>query len=219
MSSSAGTRRIYFVRHGQSVANAGGVTMEHAAIPLTAAGVEQAARVASLLPVKPSRILVSKFVRARQTAQPYCARANREAEIHPLLHEFSALDPALLEGMTGEGRRPIASAYWQAADPSVRVGPQAETFLDFSARVAEFVVELPDLPGETVIFGHGIWFGMLCWKLQGLGINNTHDMQAFRRFQVAMRMPNCAVYTLLASSTRHWSWEMSEDTTAIGHAS
>jgi broad specificity phosphatase PhoE len=113
---------LYFVRHGQSVANAGGVTMEHAIIPLSPLGMVQAARVASLLPAKPSHILVSKFVRALQTAQPYCARVGREAEIHPLLHEFSALDPALLEGMTGEGRRPIANAYWQTADPSVRMG-------------------------------------------------------------------------------------------------
>ena len=81
------------------------------------------ARVASLLPVKPSHILVSKFVRARQTAQPYCARVGREAEIHPLCYKLSALDPAVLEGMTGEGWRPIANAYWQTANPSGIWGP------------------------------------------------------------------------------------------------
>ena len=210
---------LYFVRHGQSVANAGGVTMEHAIIPLSPLGMVQAARVASLLPAKPSHILVSKFVRARQTAQPYCARVGREAEIHPLLHEFSALDPALLEGMTGEGRRPIANAYWQTADPSVRMGAQAETFLEFSARVAEFIAELPDLPGESVIFGHGIWFGMLCWKLRELGADDSHDMKAFRRFQAAMRMPNCAVYTLTGSPTGRWLWGISEEAAAAVRAS
>jgi hypothetical protein len=68
--------RLTFVRHGQSVVNAGGVTMERALIPLSPLGVAQAACVAALL------------------------------------QEFSVLDPALPEGMTGEQRRPIADAYW-----------------------------------------------------------------------------------------------------------
>jgi hypothetical protein len=57
------------------------------------------------------------------------------------------------------------TAVARARPPSVRMGAQAETFLEFSARVGEFIAELPGLPGESVIFGHGIWFGMLCWKL------------------------------------------------------
>ena len=44
---------IYFVRHGQSTANAGGVTMAHAEIPLTTLGRWQAALVATLLDVEP----------------------------------------------------------------------------------------------------------------------------------------------------------------------
>ena len=120
---------LYFVRHGQSVANAGGVTMEHAIIPLSPLGMVQA------------------------------------------------------------------------------------------ARVAEFTAELPDLPGESVIFGHGIWFGMLCWKLRELGADDSHDMKAFRRFQAAMRMPNCAVYTLTGSPTGRWLWGISEEAAAAVRAS
>ena len=50
--------RIYFVRHGESVANAGGVTMEHAIIPLSPLGVAQAATVAEILDIDPSKRLV-----------------------------------------------------------------------------------------------------------------------------------------------------------------
>ncbi|WP_310165950.1 phosphoglycerate mutase family protein [Pseudoxanthomonas japonensis] len=35
-------RSIYLVRHGESVSNAGGITMPHALIPLTEAGCKQA---------------------------------------------------------------------------------------------------------------------------------------------------------------------------------
>ena len=113
---------VYCVRHGQSVANAGGMTMEHAAIPLSALGLAQAAALpevfASALDVQPSSVLVSSYVRALQTAQPFCERFGCQAEVDPLLHEFSALDPSLLQGMlattflehlplclTGQGRR------------------------------------------------------------------------------------------------------------------
>ena len=46
-------KKIYFVRHGQSLANAGGVTMDHHAIPLTDIGHRQAAALAAFLPDSP----------------------------------------------------------------------------------------------------------------------------------------------------------------------
>ena len=46
-------RTITLARHGQSLANAGGVTMPHADIPLTDEGHEQARRLAGLLPDQP----------------------------------------------------------------------------------------------------------------------------------------------------------------------
>ena len=42
-------KKIVFVRHGQSVANAGGVTMEHDEIPLSPLGMRQAALLAPRL--------------------------------------------------------------------------------------------------------------------------------------------------------------------------
>jgi broad specificity phosphatase PhoE len=134
--------------------------MEHALIPLSPRGLAQAACVAELLPAEPALVLVSPYVRARDTARPYCLRVGREAEVHPLLQEFSALDPELLHGMTGEQRRPIADAHWQAADPTVRMGAHADTFLDFDARVGAFMLELPGLPDNSILFGHGIWFAL-----------------------------------------------------------
>ena len=202
--------RIYFVRHGESVANAGGLTMAHATIPLSPLGVAQAATLADLLDVQPSKVLVSKYLRARDSAQPFCDKVGHTAEVHPLLHEFSALDATALEGMTGTQRRPLADAYWKNADPGVRMGPQADTFLEFDARVAEFMAELPRLPNRCVLFGHGIWFGLLCWKLLGFSAADSQGMKAFRRFQTGLPMSNGAVYVLEGSRTRRWSWYADE---------
>ena len=194
---------IYFVRHGQSTANAGGVTMAHAAIPLSELGRRQAVLVASLLEVEPELILSSTYVRAMETARPFSEKTGCPITPHPLLHEFSALDPALLEGMTTE-RRPIADAFWGRADPDLRHGPGSETFREFSARVTSFASEIPHLPADTVLFGHGIWFALLCWRLWGFSEDSSTGIQEFKRFQRSLPMPNCAVYGLEHAAKKHW---------------
>ena len=192
---------VYCVRHGQSVANAGGVTMEHAAIPLSPLGRAQAAALpavfASVMNVEPSRVLVSSYVRAMQTAEPFCEHFGCQAEVDPLLHEFSALDANLLQGLLGAERRPLANAYWEAADPALRAGPDAETFFEFDARVDAFAsTTLPLLADRCLLFGHGIWFALLFWRLMAFAIEGSTDMIAFRRFRQGLPMPNCAVYSL-----------------------
>ena len=199
---------IYCVRHGQSVANAGGVTMEHAAIPLSPLGLAQAAALpeafASVLDVQPSRVLVSSYVRALQTAQPFCERFSCQAEVDPLLHEFSALDAKQLQGMLGAELRPLADAYWQTADPTLRAGPDAETFVEFDARVKAFATAtLPTLSHDCVLFGHGIWFALLFWRLNGLVVESSADMAMFDHFRQKLTMPNCAVYAL-EKGVRRW---------------
>ena len=196
---------LYCVRHGQSVANAGGLTMEHAAIPLSPLGVAQAAALPSLLDVKPSLVLASSYLRAIETARPFCARHASLPEIHPLLHEFSALDANQLLGMDGVARRPLAEAYWQACDPALRSGPGAETFFEFDARVEAFAATLPSVPDRTVLFGHGIWFALLFWKLGGGdAITTSRGMATFRRFQLVLPMPNCAVFALELRPGGQW---------------
>ena len=63
--------RIHFVRHGEGVANAGGVTMALATIPLSPLGVAQAATLADVLDVQPSKVPASKYLRARRWS--WCA--------------------------------------------------------------------------------------------------------------------------------------------------
>ena len=132
-------RTLTLVRHGQSLANAGGLTMPHADIPLTDAGQAQAHQLVRLLPAAPVRVLTSPFLRARQTAAPYCAHTGMAAQEQPLLQEFDAIDPALLQGMDGAQRRPIADAFWQAGDAHARMGAAAETFHEFGQRVQAYM--------------------------------------------------------------------------------
>ena len=117
---------IYFVRHGQSTANAGGVTMAHAEIPLSDLGRRQADLVAELLDVEPVLLLSSTYVRAIDTARPFSEKTGCPITPHPLLHEFSALDAGLIEGMVTAQRRPMAEAFWDQADLDLRHGLSGE---------------------------------------------------------------------------------------------
>lgn len=198
-------RSIHLTRHGQSSANAGGITLPHASIPLTELGWRQAHALAQLLPAQPAHILCSKFSRAQDTASPYAARTGLRPLVHPLLHEFDAIDPDLLAGMTGAERKPIAAEFWETGDPHLRKGPQAETFAEFTSRVRRFLAhDLPLLPDGSVLFGHGQWIGMAAWLLLGFDPLAEGGMRRFRRFQMGLPMPNAAVYVLQELAPGQW---------------
>ena len=91
----------------------------------------------------------------------------------------------------------MIDAYWAASDPTRRMGKDAEQFLEFVARVDGFAGEMRDLPDQTVLFGHGMWFAMLIWRTMGFPVDTPLAMKAFRAFQIGLPMPNCCVYELL----------------------
>lgn len=61
-------KNVRLVRHGESAANDGAATLDHASIPLTEKGIEQAKRVAQSVGRAPDLIVTSPFSRARATA-------------------------------------------------------------------------------------------------------------------------------------------------------
>lgn len=198
-------RTITFVRHAQSLSNAGAVTMEHSAIPLTELGHRQAQRLAELLPQQPPLVCVSPFERTRHTARPYLQRTGAASRTVHALHEFESFDARLLQGLDGAGRRPVVEAYWREAEPQRRMGESAETFAEFTARVAGFrQQEMPLLPHGTVVFGHGIWIAMLCWTALGFATADGQAMRGFRAFQLGLPLPNGAVYYFDETTPGQW---------------
>lgn len=206
-------KTLTFVRHGESVSNAGGVTMPHNEIPLSELGRLQARALAELLDVTPSTILVSRMVRTHQTAAPFSERFSMRPQVHSALDEFSVIDPVLIEGLTGAERKPFVQSYWDDADPDRRLGVQADTFAEFESRVNAFMADMEELPDSAVIFGHGIWFGLLLWRFLGYRATDTQGIRAFRRFQLGLPMPNCATFSLSHFGGERWSVQANADLT------
>ena len=210
--SPAHTRSIFFVRHGQSSSNAGALSVPHAEVPLTATGHAQAAAIAPLLPAAPALVLTSPYVRAQQTAAPYCARCGAAAQPVALLHEFDAIAFHLIAGMDGDARRPVTAAFWAKSDPLHRTGADKESFVQFACRVRAFVHHLlPALPHGTVAFGHGTWIAMLIWLLLGFDPLQEHGMRRFRSFQQGLPMPNASIWHIQGNGSGTWCAQVQED--------
>lgn len=178
--------------------------MPHNEIPLTEKGRAQAIAVSALLPV-PARVLVSGLQRTSETAQPYLARHGVAAERHLLLNEFNMLSYELICDMDGAARRVLSDAYWADPLPARRCGETADSFSEFAARVDGFIEEMSGLPDDTVIFGHGTWMALLCWRINGGMTGSAQDMAQFRAFSRRQPVENTEIIKLVCNGNGGWN--------------
>jgi broad specificity phosphatase PhoE len=181
--SSSSSARILLVRHGQSVANAGGVTESHVTNPLTEFGWAQAHSFAAEFSHPPTRFVLSSFLRARQTAEPLLKRfPGVPVEDWPI-HEFTYLAPARHNGTTNQQRMPHVVEYWKRCDPAYSDGPESESFSSFLDRARDVIRRLAaSAPGNRIVlFTHGLW--MHAFRLLLLFPHATDEklMTNFRR--------------------------------------
>ena len=186
------TTRVILVRHGQSLANSGGVTTDHVANPLTPLGHQQAQSFAEQINCAPNLIVVSPFQRAQQTAEPLIRRfPNVPVEEWPI-EEFTFLNPDHHRNSTEADRYPYSTAFWQRGDPSYIDGPGAESFSQFLNRAREGIRRLINRnPGGCVVFfTHG--FFMQAFRLVLLFPDATDRllMQNFLRFHLVNLIQN-----------------------------
>jgi broad specificity phosphatase PhoE len=202
---------VFLIRHGQSQANAGGVTLENPVVPLTELGALQARTLAALLPNATPAVWSSPFKRALDTAAPYCERLGVSAKIHPDLREFEVIDTLSMRGCPFAEREAVLTRYWLAAEPDVRTGPHGETFREFHERMSHLRRDiLPTLPDGSVIFGHGLCMSLLFWQLWGFEKVDQAAMIHFRRFQLGFPTPNTVVYGLTQVAPDQWALRVNE---------
>ncbi|HEV2702032.1 MAG TPA: histidine phosphatase family protein [Steroidobacteraceae bacterium] len=202
---------VLLIRHGQSQANAGGVTLENPVVPLTELGSQQARTLAGLLPSETPAVWASPFKRALDTAAPYCERLGITAKTHADLREFEVIDTQLMRGSPCAEREAVLARYWLAAEPDARTGPAGETFREFHERINHMRRNLlPSLPDGSVVFGHGLCMALLFWQLWGFEKVDQAAMIHFRRFQLGFPTPNAVVYGLTHVVPGQWTIRVNE---------
>lgn len=175
---------VWFIRHAESISNAGEPTSDYAAIPLSAKGRNQAEAFSLMFeaPVPPSRIITTCFLRTQQTAEPFVQHIPlAERGVWPL-HEFIMLDPETCKETTKAQRKSRVDAYWKKADPNYLDGPGAETFTQFLSRV-DLSLNLAKAPSDhklTVVFCHGFVMRLIMLRLSNPDLNGNDLMQALQ---------------------------------------
>ncbi len=187
----------WLVRHGQSSSNAGELTVDEQSTPLTPLGEQQAAHFAAHFTAVPDLIVVSPYVRAQQSAAPFCGRfPAAPVETWPV-HEFSGLAPARYHQTRAPERRPWVQDFWAEADPDFVDGPGAESFVVGLERVSDFLTRLQSHSAEQiVVFTHGRFLQLVywVWLMQDLARAQS-SKRACHTFFRSFRMPNTAVVT------------------------
>ncbi|MGQ0287167.1 histidine phosphatase family protein [Pasteurellaceae bacterium 22721_9_1] len=188
-------KTIYLIRHAESLANAGGKSMQDCDIPLSERGQQQAVQLAQRLPPA-NLVFTSAFLRTQQTAQYYLQQQQLTSQVLPILNEFSYLAFEEIDGLNAEQRKPISLAYWEKSDPYYKCGEKTDSFAEFSQRVDLFLQQTKNFPDQTCCFTHGIWIALLVWKLLGFNTKTAEDMRAFRQFQLHLPMTNTMIWEL-----------------------
>ena len=149
-------RDIWFIRHGESTANAGGVTFDTTTVELTELGHRQAQDVSFSFDRAPDLVVMTPYLRTQQTAHYTLQRFPDVPQEIWQLHELRCLSHANYRGTTQAQRAPLVRAYWHRRDPSYHDGEGAETFTDFVSRIEMSLEKLKMRPEKFIaIFCHG----------------------------------------------------------------
>jgi len=147
--------KTLYIRHAQSEANAGGRTIDPASIAITEAGYAQSMSLAEEISEHPDLIIVSQYIRTRQTALPLTQKyPNSPMEVWPL-HEFTFLSPIICRNTTPKERRPLVEKYWKSCDPDFIHGEGAESFNQFRERISQTINGINALKlNNVIVFTH-----------------------------------------------------------------
>ena len=195
--------QVWLIRHGESVSNANLPTGNPAETALTEKGFWQAECISRAFMVEPDLIVISPYLRARQTAVPTLNRFPTVLHEEWPVYEFTYLNPARYQGTTGTERRPYALAYWERSDPCEEEDGSGESFAGLMARVQDTVARLRQHPSPfIVVFSHGLFLRALIWSvLTGITEATPQTMKQYHHFIQALQIPNGAIVKAKLPST------------------
>ena len=187
-------REVWFIRHSESVANSGARTREAPSYPLSALGFRQAEQLAAALHAEPDLIVVSPYVRARQTAGPAIRRFPNVRVEEWTVHEVQYLDPALCVDTTQDERRGLSDGYWLRCDPH-HAAPGAESCVVFCTRVGAAIERAAQRTERRIfVFCHGQVMQAIAWLvLSRPAVIDSAAMRRFYDFMHGITVPNCSI--------------------------
>jgi broad specificity phosphatase PhoE len=148
-------KTIYLVRHGETNSNVASLVQDGSAV-LSEKGERQAKTLAERLRhLKHEHILVSDYVRTRQTVEPFLQYTDVAPVYTHLVRETKR--PSQYVGMNSDSEE--YQAYLKLTDENIFDESwhhsDEESFYDIVARIKEFFALVDSLEGDTVVVSHG----------------------------------------------------------------
>jgi len=148
-------KRVYFVRHGETLFNAANLVQDESDV-LSPVGLNQADRIAQRLSSVPfTTLLTSDYVRALDTAAAIAQATGIMPQTLPLLREVTR--PTEFIGLARDSVEYLAyvhHSYDFLADPAWHYSDE-ENFFDVLERVEALFVELDAMTEDVVAVTHG----------------------------------------------------------------
>jgi len=189
-------KTIWFIRHAESLSNAGFPTDTPHAIGLSEKGLAQAEALGVQWQTVPDLIVVSRYARTGFTVEPLRRSMPQVPVLTLPLHELTFLAPARYVGTTENLRREPARQYWERCDPDYCDGEGAESFRAFCARIDESLAMLRQRAEQGIlVVCHGYVIKAILWRQMNPEAEVTADyMRAFYHFHLRCVVPNVMVY-------------------------
>lgn len=173
-------KQIWFIRHGQSITNAGGTWPDPDTIPLTEKGHEQAKAASQALVHEPTLVVTSPYSRTLQTARPTLERWPEVSHEEWPIHEFTYLCTSKLANASFDEFLKQDKIYWDRLDPHHQDGPEAESFVNFMKRVDTAIEGFKSITHEkAVVFSHALFLKALFYRFK----NPHEDIEAITDFK------------------------------------
>lgn len=191
-------KEIWWIRHGESMANANQRTATDKDNPLTEKGWAEAALVARAIPRPPNRVILSPYIRTHQTAQATLERFAGVAVEEWPIQEYTWLASTRRANTNITERQEMARKFFARLDPLAVDGPGAESFAEFIDRVDQARHRLYTVADDfTLIFCHAGFIRALMLSLLSPGQGTDPDyFERFMRFERTIRFPNTAILKL-----------------------
>ncbi len=187
------TKQVWFIRHGQSVTNAGGTWHDAQSIPLTEHGHRQAKAVAQGLPHKPSLIITSPYTRTLETARPTLDKWPDVVHEEWDIHEFNYLCPVRMSNVSPSVFLKHDRLYWEKDDPHHQDSDHSESFVQFMERVDKAVEKVLSLSHDkTFVFSHALFLKGLFYRFENPD-ENMSSREKFKDVFFNYRIGNTAV--------------------------
>ncbi|QER38498.1 histidine phosphatase family protein [Acinetobacter suaedae] len=189
---------IFLIRHAESAANINIRSESHASIALSEHGRRQAEQLCSVLP-SIQHVIISKYRRTYQTAEPILQKYRITAEIDESIHEFSYLSERKCANTNLDDRKAWVRAYWDRMDFNYCDADDAESFADLYNRVQLFHEKLSYLAQQYLdknlaVFTHGQFLQLLLTLKYAPQPLSRELMQNFRSDLIHRPIQNTAIF-------------------------